>query len=74
MTTMDEQLRAQHEAAMAETEAREQRRKIVRSVAHSSAMEGMPLGQEMQAMLAAYAEGTLTTQEIQARLDAKYRR
>ena len=74
MTTLDEQIRAQLEAASLEAEAREQRRKIVRSVAHSSAMEGMPLGQEMRTMLDAYAEGSTTTQEIQARLDAKYRR
>ena len=43
MTILDEQIRAQLEAASLEAEAREQRRKIVRSVAHSSAMEGMPL-------------------------------
>ncbi|QLG13292.1 antitoxin VbhA family protein (plasmid) [Deinococcus sp. D7000] len=74
MTTLEDQLRTQSDAALLEAAAREQRRKIVRSVAHSSAMEGMPLGQEMQAMLDSYAEGTMTTGEIEARLDAKHRR
>ncbi|GGO32920.1 antitoxin VbhA family protein [Deinococcus humi] len=74
MTTLDEQLRAQTEAGVVEAGAREKRRKMVRSVAHSSAMEGMPLGQDMRTMLDAYADGTMTTAEIQARLEAKYRR
>lgn len=74
MTTFEERIRAEMDATMLEHEASENRRKIVKSVAHSSAMEGMPLSDEMKGMLYDVADGKMTTEDVKARLDAKYRR
>lgn len=74
MTTIEEQLRAEIEAVMEQEAVGEKRRAIVKSVAHSSAMEGMPLSENMMGMLHAVADGTMTTEEVRAKLNAKYRR
>ncbi|SMB86449.1 antitoxin VbhA family protein [Deinococcus hopiensis] len=74
MTTMEEHIRAAREAAMQEHEATEKRRKIVRSVAHSSAMEGLPLDAETLRLLDQYADGTMTTEQLREIVLAQYRR
>lgn len=74
MTTLEDQLRVQSDALMVEADAREQRRRDVRSVRHSSDMEGLLKSPEMDAMHEAYVNGTMTTADMKAQLDAKYRR
>ncbi len=74
MTTLEDQLRAQSDAALLEAETREQRRKIVRSVAHSSAMEGMPLDAETMTMFEGYVNGTMTTAQMRETVLKQYRR
>lgn len=74
MTTLEDQLRAQSDAALLEAETREKRRKIVRSVAHSSAMEGMPLDAQTMTMFEGYVDGTLTTEQMRETVLKQYRR
>ena len=74
MTTLEERLRAETDTAVQEHEAREKRRKMVRSVAHSSAMEGMPLSDEMKGMLYDVADGKMTSGHLIEQLTAKHRR
>ncbi|WP_420593751.1 antitoxin VbhA family protein [Deinococcus sp.] len=74
MTTLDDHLRAQHEAATTQAQAREKRRKIVRSVAHSSAMEGMPLDAATLTLFEGYIDGPLTTAQLRETVLKQYRR
>lgn len=74
MITIEDQLRAQGDAAMQEADTREQRRKIVRSVAHSSAMEGMPLDAQTMTMFEGYVNGTMTTEQMRETVLKQYRR
>ncbi|MBB6018876.1 antitoxin VbhA family protein [Deinococcus radiopugnans] len=50
--------------AVQEAEAREQRRRIVRAVAHSSAMEGLPLDAATRALFERYVDGLMTTAQM----------
>ena len=54
------------------SEEREKRRRIVESVAHSSAMEGLPLSDDMKQMLYAVADGKMTSEEVREILLKKY--
>lgn len=74
MTTLEEQLHAQTDAAVQEHEARENRRRIVKTVAHSSAMEGMPLDAETMQMFDRYIDGGMTTEQMREAVLAQYRR
>ncbi|QFP78535.1 antitoxin VbhA family protein [Deinococcus sp. AJ005] len=74
MTTLQDQLRAQSDALMVEADARKQRRKIVQSVAHSSAMEGMPLDAQTMTMFEGYVDGTMTTEQMREAVLKQYRR
>lgn len=47
-----------------DAEAREKRRKIVRSVVHDSAMEGLPLDAATLALFERYVDGSMTMQQI----------
>lgn len=59
--------------AMQDAEAREQRRKIVRSVAHSSAMEGLPLDAATLALFERYVDGSMTTAQMREAVLQQYR-
>ncbi|GAA5504135.1 hypothetical protein Dxin01_03904 [Deinococcus xinjiangensis] len=74
MTTLQDHLQAEAQAAIQKRDQRKKRLAIVKAVAHSSAMEGMPLSHEMKGMLNACANGEMTTAQVRAKLDAKYRR
>lgn len=56
------------------SEEREKRRRMVRSVAHSSAMEGLPLSDDMKRMLYAVADGKMTSQEVLTMLNQKHKK
>ena len=56
------------------SEEREKRRRIVESVAHSSAMEGLPLSDDMKQMLYAVADGKMTSQEVLTMLNQKHKK
>ena len=74
MTTIEDQVRTQSDVVMQEAEARAKRRKIVRSVAHSSAMEGLPLDAQTISMFERYIDGTVTTEQMREAVLAQYRR
>lgn len=74
MTTLEERLRAETDSAVHEHEAREQRRRIVKTVSHSSAMEGMPLDAETMQLFDQYVNGSMTTEQMREAVLAQYRR
>lgn len=59
--------------AVQEVEAREQRRRIVRAVAHSSAMEGLPLDAATLAVFERYVDGLMTTAQMREAVLQQYR-
>lgn len=53
---------------------RDRRRRIVKSVAHSSAMDGLPPDAETMEMLYAIADGKITTEEARQMILEKYKK
>ncbi len=56
------------------SEEREKRRRMVRSVAHSSTMDGLPLDAEAMELLYAIADGKITSEEARESILQKYRK
>jgi hypothetical protein len=59
--------------AVQEAEAREQRRRIVRAVVHSSGMEGLPLDVATLALFERYIDGLMTTAQLREAVLQQYR-
>lgn len=55
-----------------DAEAREKRRKIVRSVVYDGAMEGLPLDAATLALFERYVDGTMTMQQIRETVLQQY--
>ena len=55
-------------------EEREKRRRIVKSVAHSSAMDGLPLDAKTMELLYAIADGKITSEEAREMILQKHKK
>lgn len=55
-----------------DAEGREKRRKIVQSVVHDSAMEGLPLDAVTLALFERYVDGSMTMQQIRETVLQQY--